>query len=348
MPVRAAMRDIKEKRFAPIYVLYGAESYLKEEFIKLLRKEMVDPTYADLNYGVYDCAETPLEDIVVEANTLPFLADYRLLIADNAYFLTGAKPPSKVEHNIDSLMDYLQNPSPSSSLILHVQADKLDERKKLTKQLHQRALVLPFQPLRDQDLYAWVERTAKRYDAHIERENTMLLTDRLGNELRLLVKEIEKMSLYVKSGDKPGEITEETIRLLASRSLEQDVFSLVESVVLGKQQDAYRTMYDCFKMGEEPIKLLALLSRQFRMLLHVKMWAPRGYTQQQLATMLKVHPFAVKKAMEQAKHFSENSLRNLLAILAEEDFRMKSGQTDKRLALEMFISKVAMELNKVQ
>ncbi|TGV00104.1 DNA polymerase III subunit delta, partial [Mesorhizobium sp. M00.F.Ca.ET.186.01.1.1] len=93
----------------------------------------------------------------------------------------------------------------------------------------------------------------------------------------------------------------------------------------------------------EPIKLIALLARQFRMLLHVKQLAPRGYSQQQMAGMIKMHPYAVKKAMEQARHFSEDSLKKLLHILAEEDFRMKSGQVDKRLALELFVARAHAE-----
>ncbi|RAP21313.1 DNA polymerase III delta subunit [Brevibacillus laterosporus] len=347
MPLRTAMREIKQKRFAPVYVLYGPETYLKEEFMALLRKEMIDPTYADLNIGTYDCAQTPFEDMLMEANTLPFLSDYRLVIASNAYFLTGAKPPSKVEHNTDGLLDYLKDPTSSSSLVLDVQADKLDERKKLTKQLQQRAVVLGFQTLQDADLYGWIERTTQRFDAQIERENAMLLAERVGSELRLLVKEIEKIALYVKKTDaQTGEITRGAIELLASRTLEQDVFFLVEAVVTGKMTEAFRTLYDCLKMGEEPIKLMALLARQFRLIYHVKTRAPLGYTQQKLAGMLKMHPYAVKKAMEQSKHFSEASLRRLLGILAEEDYRMKSGQTDKRLALEVFITKVGQELQR--
>jgi DNA polymerase-3 subunit delta len=60
--------------------------------------------------------------------------------------------------------------------------------------------------------------------------------------------------------------------------------------------------------------------------------------------MLKVHPYAVKKAMEQARHFDETGLRRLLGILAEEDFRMKSGQVDKQIALEVFMTQVAAQL----
>ncbi|WP_312117054.1 DNA polymerase III subunit delta [Brevibacillus reuszeri] len=335
MPLLSAIREIRQKQFSPIYVLYGPESFRAEEFLALVRREMIAPEFSDLNLSVYDCTETGLADILQDAETLPFLGEHRLVIARQAYFLTGSKPTAKVESDPDALLTYLQNPPDYTTLILHTESDKLDERKKLVKTLQQTAKVISFPLLKDADLYGWVERQADKYKATIDRQQAMKLVERVGGELRLLDKEIEKMALYVGEG---AAITDEVIVMLGARTLEQDVFALIEQVASGRLDRALRMMYDSMKTGEEPIKLLALLARQFRMLLHVKQLAPRGYSQQQMAGMIKMHPYAVKKAMEQARFFSENSLKKLLGMLAEDDFRMKSGQVDKRLALELFIT----------
>ncbi|MGG1658786.1 DNA polymerase III subunit delta [Brevibacillus sp. NRS-1366] len=335
MPLLSAIREIRQKQFSPIYVLYGPESFLAEEFLALARREMIAPEFSDLNLSMYDCTETGLSEILQDAETLPFLGEHRLVIARQAYFLTGSKPPAKVESDPDTLLGYLQNPPSYSTLILHTETEKLDERKKLVKTLQQKAKVISFPLLKENDLYGWVERQADKYKAFIGRQQAMKLVERVGGELRLLDKEIEKMALFVGEG---ASITEEVIETLGARTLEQDVFALIEQVASGRLDRALRMMYDCMKTGEEPIKLLALLARQFRMLLHVKQLAPRGYSQQQMAGMIKMHPYAVKKATEQARHFSEDSLKKLLGMLAEEDFRMKSGQVDKRLALELFIA----------
>ncbi|QQE73116.1 DNA polymerase III subunit delta [Brevibacillus composti] len=347
MPLHTAIREIRQKQFAPIYVLYGPESFLAEEFMTLAKREMIDPAYADLNLSVYDCMETPLAEILQDAETLPFLGEHRLVIARQAYFLTGSKPPTKLENSDTSgLLPYLEEPPSYTTLILCTEADKLDERKKLVKSLQQKARMLAFQPLRDAELYAWVERQAEKYQASIQRPQAARLVERVGGELRLLDKELEKLALY--AGREGGVITDEVIDKLASRTLEQDVFALIESIAAGRLDKALRMLYDCLQTGEEPIRLLALMARQFRLLLHIRQWGPRGYSQQQLAGMLKVHPYAVKKAGEQARHFSEASLRRLLAILAEEDFRMKSGQVDKRLALELFMTRVFEERAKTK
>lgn len=346
MPLLTAIREIKQKQFAPVYVLYGTESFLAEEFILLARKEMIDPAYTDLNVSQYDCTETALTDILQDAETLPFLGEHRLVIARQAYFLTGAKTTTKVESEPDALLAYIENPPTYTSLLLHIRTEKLDERKKLVKSLQQKAKVMPFMSLRDSDLCGWIERRAEKYQAVINRPQAIKLVDCVGSELRLLDKELEKMALYL--GNQGVTITDEVIDLLASRTLEQNVFSLIEQAVTGKMSEAFRTLYDCLKTGEEPIKLLALFARQFRLLLQVKLWAPRGYTQQQLGGMLKVHPFAVKKAMEQSRHFSEESLRRMLVRIAEEDFRMKSGQVDKRLAIELLLTRTGEELKRAK
>ncbi|MGE7272940.1 DNA polymerase III subunit delta [Brevibacillus panacihumi] len=340
MPLHAEIREIRQKQFAPVYVLFGPETYLAEEFVALARREMIDPAFSDLNFSIYDCTETPLADILQDAETLPFMGEHRLIIARQAYFLTGSKPPAKIESNPDALLAYLQNPPSYTTLILITDADKLDERKKLVKTLQQKAKLFPFLQLKDADLYSWVERRAETYHARIQRSEAIKLVERVGGELRLLDKELEKLALYVGTN---AEITGESIEKLAVRTLEQDVFALIEHVAMGRIDRALRMMYDCIKTGEEPIKLLALFARQFRLLLHIRQWSPRGYSQQQLAGMLKIHPYAVKKATEQARHFSEGSLKKLLGILAEEDFRIKSGQVDKLLALEMFITRAHEE-----
>lgn len=340
MPLVSAVREIRQKQYAPVYVLYGPESFLAEEFLSLAKREMIAPEFSDLNVSVYDCTECSLGDILQDAETLPFMGEHRLVIARQAYFLTGSKPLTKVESNPDALLDYLQNPPAYTSLILHTEAEKLDERKKLVKTLQQKAKVIPFMPLKDAELYGWVERQAGKYKATIRREQAMKLVERAGSELRLLDKELEKLALFVGEG---GAITDQVIEELVARTLEQDVFALIEQVASGRLDRALRMLYDSLKTGEEPIKLLALLARQFRMLLQVRQLAPRGYSQQQIAGMIKMHPFAVKKALEQARYFSEESLKKLLLMLAEDDFRMKSGQVDKRLALELFIARAHEE-----
>ncbi|MGW6106074.1 DNA polymerase III subunit delta, partial [Bacillus subtilis] len=83
--------------------------------------------------------------------------------------------------------------------------------------------------------------------------------------------------------------------------------------------------------------IMALISNQFRLILQTKYFAEQGYGQKQIASNLKVHPFRVKLAMDQARLFSEEELRSIIEQLAVMDYEMKTGKKDKQLLLELFL-----------
>jgi DNA polymerase-3 subunit delta len=344
MDIRQVARDIKQGKIAPVYVFYGAEQYIVDETVRLIEASVLDEASRDFNYSVYDLRETPIQHVLQDAETFPFMGKKRVVRASQALFLTGAKVPSGTpEHDMDALLQYVSNPPDYSVLILEVAQDKLDERKKVVKALKKDAIVLECAPLKEEALIDWVVRQAKRYGVGIEQEAAELLIAMSGAGLRQLDKEIEKMAVYVGKGE---EITEQIVEQLATRELEHDIFRLIERIARLQIEDAVRMYYDLQRInvgssetkGEgEPLKILALLARQFRILLQIKTLEPRGYSQQQMASLLGIHPYVAKLASEQARAFSEKALKNILHKLAEEDVRIKTGQIDKVLALELFI-----------
>src|SRR5690606_9830723 len=149
---------------------------------------------------------------------------------------------------------------------------------------------------------------------------------------------IEKMCLYVGSNN---QITEDTVHLLVPRTLEQNIFELIEKVVNRKPSEALRIFYDLLQNNEEPIKIVALLANQFRLIYQVKELSKRGYGQKQIAGNIKVHPFRVKLAAGQSNLFTQEELFVIIDKLAEADFEMKNGKKDKKLILELFIMNLA-------
>ncbi|MFF0828776.1 DNA polymerase III subunit delta [Brevibacillus sp. NPDC003359] len=329
-------KEIQQKKFKPVYVLFGSETYLLKEFLKFAQEQMVEPEYADMNVNRYDATETPIEIALQDAETMPFLSDRKIVIVSRCNFLTAEK--SKVEHATDDLLSYLENPPDFCSLFLIVDADKMDERKKIVKTLKKEAVVIPLSQMRDGELSNWIERRANKLGLQISSTEISHLVSVAGNNLYTLEKELEKISLYLGGH---GVVTEDHISLLTTPALERDVFKLIEYVISGDVSKAYRTLYDCLVLGEEPIKLLALLVRQFRLLYLIKLGQQESKSLQEIADHTKSHPYAVRKAADQSVNFTEESLRQLYLQLAEDDIRMKNGKVDKRLAIELFISHAA-------
>jgi DNA polymerase-3 subunit delta len=119
--------------------------------------------------------------------------------------------------------------------------------------------------------------------------------------------------------------------------LEQNIFVLVDNIVQRKIDAAFRIYYDLLKQNEEPIKILSILSGQFRLIYQVKELARKGYGQQQIAGYIKVHPFRVKLAAGQAKLFKDEELTEIMQMLAEADYQSKTGGMNKELIIEMFL-----------
>ena len=154
---------------------------------------------------------------------------------------------------------------------------------------------------------------------------------------------MEKLCAYVGSGNK---LTAEIVKQLVARSLEQNVFDLIDAVVKKKTEEAFKIFYDLLKINEEPIKILSLLTQQFRLLYQVKQLSKSGYGQDRMASSLKVHPFRIKLALKQEKQFSASELQNIIKALAETDFEIKTGKKDRQLALEFLLLKLFQQEKK--
>ncbi len=327
-------RQMKQGDVSPVYVFYGTETFLMQEMVTFMVRTLIPEESREFNYITYDLRETSIEHVIQDAETFPFMSDRKLVVANYAYFLTGTRVKNGVEHNSDVLLQYIENPPPESILVLTIAQQKLDERKKVVKELKKNGVMVAFDPLQNFELENWLIKRAERYGARMRPEAAAQMVMMAGTHLQLLDQELQKLSLYSGKGE---EISVEDVESMVSRSLEQDIFRLIDCVARIKIEEAFRILYDLLKNKEEPIRILSLIARQFRIILQVKTLSEKGYSEKQMASQLHLHPYVVKIAYQQGRHMKESVLRRILQVLAEEDVRMKTGQTDKVLALEMFL-----------
>ncbi|OMP67623.1 DNA polymerase III subunit delta [Domibacillus epiphyticus] len=325
------LKELKNGRFRSLYLLYGPEQYFIEEARNLLIKNVLDGDAADLNVTSFDMTEVPIDAAIEEAETLPFLGERKLVFVQNPLFFTAEK--SKIDHDLKKLEQYLQDPSPYSILVFLARFEKMDERKKITKLIKKQAGVLEAKRPAERELSGWIKSKAAEEGASIEEAAIHQLLNIAGFNLSVLAMEIAKLAVHAGVG---GEITEEDVTKLTARTLESDIFRLVDQIVTGKWQAAFRIYYDLIRLNEEPLKILAVIAGQFRLIYQVKELSKKGYGQQQIAGQLKVHPFRVKIASGQSLSFSENQLSSIVQLLAESDYEMKSSGMEKKMIIEMF------------
>lgn len=333
MDLRSATKEIRSGQTRPVYVLYGKDGYRMQEFISFLAEELLGKEGQELGIVKFDTSETLIEEAVLEAESPSFFHPHKMIVVKDQTLLAAGKE-GKLNHQPDRLMNYLADPCGTSTIVFHVQAEKLDERRKLVKRLKELDALLVFQELDGNDLLRWMVKRAQQQHRVLQESAAELITVRCGTRLQQLSQEVDKLCLYVGEG---GTIGISEVELLTIPSLEEDVFALVDAMAAlqtGRALELYRAL---LLRKEEPIKIVALLARQLRIMLQIKELEGHHYTPQQIATHLGLHPYVVKLSAEKARRHESPRLARELSRLAELDFQMKTGQIDKVLGVELFL-----------
>ena len=117
-----------------IKLVFGDQKMLINKMVEKIVKEHLSEVN-EFNYVVYDALKTPLFEIVNEAETVSFFDEKKVIILNNAYFLTGENPSLDFEQNFSEFENYMDNEIENVILIITVEKEKLHERKNIVKKL---------------------------------------------------------------------------------------------------------------------------------------------------------------------------------------------------------------------
>ena len=310
-----------------IYTLYGNEKFLiVEEINNIINKNNI----SKLNINNYDLLNDSLKDILEDVLTISLFDEKKLIIVDNSYIFTGSVTKDNQDLPLEELINYFDNINPDCIIVFIVNNEKLDERKKLVKKLHQVATVKSF--VKNTNPTEFVKERFKDYK--IDNSTIRLLIDRVGTDLGILAQEITKIKIY-KDTDKA--IKEEDIIALTSKNIDVDIFELIDKIVTKDKDNALEIYYEMLKRNEEPIKILIILANQFRIMYQAKELYQKGYSGNDIADILNIHPYRIKLALEKTYHYSSEKLLSCLCSLADLDYDIKVGNKEASLGLELFI-----------
>lgn len=340
MNLQEAMKQIRQQQFASVYLIQGTENYLSELFKTELMSQLIKTEDDQFNYFSFDMEEVPLSVALAEAETIPFFGDFRLVFIENPYFLTAERKNKGLDHDIDSLLKYLEQPSPTTILVFIANVEKLDERKKVTKAIKKLAEIIDVKPMGEREVKQYLEQTIQNEGYEIRPEASDLLLTLTDLNLSKVMGELQKLFLYASESKI---ISLDSVKELVPKSLEHNVFDLTNDVLSGHGEKAIRLYEDLLLQGEETIKLNAILLSQLRLFLQTKILATLGYQQANIAETLKIHPYRVKLALQQVRRFELDRLEAIYDELVENDFQMKTGKMDKELLFELFILKLSAQ-----
>ena len=322
--MKSLNEDIKTGQFKQAYLLYGEEAYLKKQYKDKLTKAML-PEGDTVNYAYYEGKGTNPAELIDLAETMPFFADRRLIVVENSGFFKNATP---------ELADYIKN-MPETACFLFVESE-VDKRGKMYKSVKDKGRAVEMGRQDEKTLLYWLAGMVKKEGKQIKESTARYLVAKTGTDMENLEKEMEKLFSYTLGRT---EITVQDVDEICTTQITNKIFDMVEAVATKQQKRALHYYYDLLALKEPPMRILYLLSRQFKLLMEVKDLSGRGYEKSQIAKTAGLHPFVAGKYIKQCHSFSKEELRSIIEDAANMEEMVKTGRLNDRMSVELFIVK---------
>lgn len=341
MDYKDVLEELKNNRLGQLYLFHGIEHYLMDHTIQAIKDKIVPKGFEVLNYQTIDGKETNYDVIRNACETMPLMAERRLVIIKE-FDLLISKKGSLNEEDESKLIKYLEN-LPKTTHLIFLSMEAVDSRRKIVKAIAKNGKIVEFSKLTSKNLYKWIEKTFRRFNKNIKIEEISLLLDVVGysdrnstKNLKDVENEIIKIANYI--GERET-INREDIELLAPKTIENNIFVMVEALGTKNGGKALMFLNEMIMDGEPEVRILHMITRQFRLLFQVKILENQGYTSVAIAPKLGMQQFAIKKLLNQSANFDLGTLRTALEECLRTDIDIKKGRINQRLGIELLISR---------
>jgi len=331
-------KDIKNG-LKPLYLFYGQERYLIDQFIDKMIHTYVPESYRDFNLVVFDGEKTTVDEIIDACETVPFFNENKIVLVKNTTFFRSKKA-NLTPGGEDRLLEYFKEPLKSTNLFF-ISNQSIDKRKKICKDLQKEGRLIEFGKLNRDIFTKWVHKKIKSYKKDLERTTMNYLIDRMAylgkHDSKTLLDVDNELRMICSSLIDRHQVEKGDIDKFVKKPLDADIFMMVDAVGQKRAEKAILIMHELLKRGEPIQVVFTMICRQFRLLKKIKMLTTEGYNQATISKLLGVHPYAVKNISSQVHKFDDKVLTQILEKCSSIDYRMKSTAIDSTLAIETLI-----------
>lgn len=322
--MKSLNEDLKTGQFKQIYLLYGEESYLKRQYRERLVRAMI-PEGDTMNYAVYEGKNIDIKEVIDLAETLPFFASRRLIVFEDTGFFKNAGT---------DLADYITD-IPPTTYFLFIEKE-VDKRNRLYKAVKAKGHIVELTVQDENTLRRWVLGLVKKEKKQMEGADAAYFLNKVGTDMENITQELEKLFCYTIGRDR---ITRDDIDQICVTQITNHIFEMVNAVAGKDQKRALDLYYELLALKEPPMRILFLMTREYRLLFHVKGLMTNGYGKKEIASKAGIHPFAAGRYMDAAKRYELGELRTVMEEGAQLEQNVKTGLMTDTLAVELFIVK---------
>jgi len=322
----------------PVYLFYGPEDFLMEEEIERLLEKTLSPKERGLNFHVFSAEENSAQEIAQTAQTLPMFSRYRFVLVKEADQLE--------EDQINALLRYIENPSPSTCLVLR--GLTLGPWKGHQAQIERVGKVFEYSRLRGKSLMSWLRNKMAEKGKALSEAAADYLVEVVGDNLFHLESALEKAFLTV--GERRTVELSDIEGMVADIKL-STIFDLTDAIsrqdvekglgvlqkVMGSKALSFRKNEEASKVGDPIPLLLNMMARQYRLIWRAKVLRSREAPLGEMVKELRMSQWGVKNLIEQSKNFSEFSLHEGVLKCYRTDLAVKRGRGPKELLMEKLV-----------
>ena len=316
----------KGKAYGPVYLFIGTEDFLIDECIRSIIGDLLTPDAKSFNLDMLDGEKVNTKDALSHAEAYPVMSERRVVVVKDFDAMAGS------EGARSALSDYIQKPLETTCLILA--AEKPDFRTKPFNELKKKGVVFEFAPFYDDRIPGWIESRCGSFGKSIDTEACRLLHSYVGNSLRVLSNELEKLSIYVAERKR---ITADDIVHVVGVTRGNSIFDLQNALGHGDLQKALTIVQRMMESGESPQGMIVMLTRYFTVLWKIRELRMQGSSDNTIAGEIKISPYFLKDYIEASQNYSPGHLETIFNVLLQTDIDLKSSSLDPLECMTLMI-----------
>lgn len=317
------LQEIKRGKIAPIYYFTGAEEFLKREAVHSLYQLFVQPEQKDFNYVHLYGKDSSVEEILDQAQALPFMAPKRLVVVQEFEKLKGK----------DKLLPYLRNPNPSTCLVLVMGAEEKKSASSVYRALSSYEVIC--YPLFESELKKWIQERFTREKKQIEAAVFELIIENVGTDLGLISSEIEKLLLVYPDKTR---FTEKDIAGVLFRRAENNAARLEKHILARNVDKTLLALKDLLGEGIEPSYLLGVVANTVRKLMRAKEMSARNLNEEEIAATHRLRSYSDRKIFfSYLARVTFGELIDAHKKITEADILIKTGKRNPADIVELVV-----------
>ena len=304
-------KDIQNKKFVPIYFLYGDEPYFIDELTKDLQKFALTEEEKAFNEHIFYGNEIDMNDVILQARQFPMMAEYQLVIIKEA---------QNLKKQLDILANYTENPVESTILVFNYKYNKPDGRNAGIKKIKKNYVLAESTKFRDYQIPDYIEKIAKSKGFQLDPKAKFLLAENIGEDISRIHNEIEKLSIVLKNEKL---ITPEIVEKHIGISKDYNNFELTKSLSEGNVKRTFEIV-KYFGQNPKDNSIFSTLAVMFNFFSKTMIYHTLSdKSPANVASALSINPFFTKEYASAAKLFPIKKVSQIISYLREADVKAK-------------------------